>query len=736
MKFPGWTAKASEFEDKLNDVINYLAQIEREIGTQSAQKLEVKKDEYKKLALLPAGEAVQMVKAMLRPRDPRVSSPTNTPAGGRDVSGPCEVSSSNDVHVSCDVASQCLSNQPDQVDKEHQLVQITYSDLKSDLQRNATLGESPPVQSSDCEKDLSEQQLPSSASGENHQMGPVPAPSSQTEGVPETIKREQTDPDAETRSEATLWNQSAAVKKQKPPGCTQPWESDPASQNPAKAPESAQISSPVQIRSAGLQAARVDRGQQNQPGPSHKAEQPGELSGSQTLTRASVGRKAFGCSHLSFYLKASQQDMKSVIGMGSVWECRGNSLKTFFLCESCEENITCWEICRHMVSPDHQLRYMWKTQPEFLQMFWFNDDLLPGMKMSILKDAVQRISERERLNKVDAQCVLLGTELHNYIRMASFIEALKMVKIISEGKSTIFCRPSVITYQPSVNEPETSGSAQPAFLGDPDVVKAGRIPLDGTFSTSKTVPPVPGVGTHLDPPETRSGSALQAQVQPALCRHQRPDPRLQLNRKEEESESTNIVPVSGPSLGVSPQSECPPPRKRPADVPVGTLHRALSSSSQDPLPDKWSPNKVQIKSEPLSSTISDPSSVTPAGKCKPPSVTDEYKEPKRDQRLSELKKRDVSSGSAPVAETPTPCSTTSSRWDSKTAKPKRESAANRRRLDSKVLLVKATVKKKRPSARAEAVKEEEADERQIVISGVCSASTDIGLFLRTMKGHV
>ncbi|KAM9737214.1 uncharacterized protein ACNS7B_012965 [Menidia menidia] len=615
LKYPQWTAKQSELSSKLKNTVNLLALVEQNLPhSRTIKKEKVSKEVYQKLGNLPGAEAVEMVKSIQRQRHPA----DGGDAFRREVTSPCEVSSSDDGLLVPHVERAALSakNQIEATNKSQNQKQVKIPVMESELKRKATLGESPPVQSSDCEKDPSEQQLPSSASGENHQMGPVPAPSSQTEDVPETIKREQTDPDAETCSEATLWIQSAAVKKEKTPGCTQPWERDPASQNPAKAPESAQISSPVQIRSAGLQAARVDRGQQNQPGPSHKAEQPGEHSGSQTLTRASVGRKALGCSHLSFYLKASQQDMKSVIGMGSVWECRGNSLKTFFLCESCEEILLQREICQHMVSTDHQLGYMWKTQPEFLQMYWFKDDLLPGMKMSILKDAVQKLSERERLNKVDAQCILLDQDLHEFIRTAPFSEALKTLKYIKdeEQPSVFHLSPIIATQEKAVNEPETSDSSGPAFFGGPDVIEARRIPLDGTFSISKAdavISPVPGVGTHLDPPETRSCSALQAQVQPALCR---PDPLLQVKQEEEESELTNIVPVSGPTLGVSPQNKCPPLRKRPADVPVGTLHRALSSSSQDPLPDKWSPNKVQIKSEPISPPISEPPSVTTAGK--------------------------------------------------------------------------------------------------------------------------
>ena len=37
MKYPGWTANLTELEGKLNNIVAHLAQVERDVGSQSAQ---------------------------------------------------------------------------------------------------------------------------------------------------------------------------------------------------------------------------------------------------------------------------------------------------------------------------------------------------------------------------------------------------------------------------------------------------------------------------------------------------------------------------------------------------------------------------------------------------------------------------------------------------------------------------------------------------------------------------
>ncbi|XP_015227795.1 PREDICTED: uncharacterized protein LOC107083262 [Cyprinodon variegatus] len=149
------------------------------------------------------------------------------------------------------------------------------------------------------------------------------------------------------------------------------------------------------------------------------------------------GRKAPGCSNLFLYLQVRELDAEKVIGIDSVWECRGICLDTFFLCESCEKTILCRNIFEHMTNLSHQLEYMRKRHPEFLKIFWLQKDLPQALQMNILREVVRRLAERDRAFKVDAKCIILKQELHQFVRTAQFNEALKIVRnILSEEKTT------------------------------------------------------------------------------------------------------------------------------------------------------------------------------------------------------------------------------------------------------------------------------------------------------------
>ncbi|MEQ2301228.1 hypothetical protein AMECASPLE_033742 [Ameca splendens] len=229
----------------------------------------------------------------------------------------------------------------------------------------------------------------------------------------------------------------------------QHWESDAASQESQKAVECAKKVSSEKVSSFGMEVAA---GQQNQSGLSHKGEPAPKLctqfkehSASKLKSTTSLGRKVRESSRLSIYLKASRQDLGQVTGMDSVWECQGILLKTFFLCEICEKMLSTQDICQHMVSLDHQLRYLRREDPRFLEMFWLKDDLPSDFKMVVLKEVVQELSKREQFHKVDAQCILLGSELHEFVRTSPFSQALEIVKNIFD----IFYLPTTTGHQKS-----------------------------------------------------------------------------------------------------------------------------------------------------------------------------------------------------------------------------------------------------------------------------------------------
>ncbi|KAM4550343.1 uncharacterized protein V3H82_019485 [Fundulus diaphanus] len=438
---------------------------------------------------------------------------------------------------------------------------------------------------------------------------PDPIPGTKAENVAETVQLDQFNAldDNQLRHEVTFLSKGFGVQveisdKSADPLLTaerQREEKDADSQEPQKPVGSAKKVSPVKVCNVGLEAVA---GRQNQSGLSHKAEaapkrckQSEGHSASQANSIPLFGKKAQGSSRLSIYLKASCQDLKQVIGMDSVWECQGMFLKTFFLCEICEKMLSIQDICKHMVSLDHQLKYMRREDPRFLEMFWHKDDLPLKFKMVVLKKVVQELSKREQFCKVDAKCVLLGSELHEFVRTAPISEALKIVKSISDDdKQSVFHLPAFAAHQKSKRHqngqqkadlqsrqvslptqglsaqvlekthiskmadqtPEKSHAEEASLVDGLHVVGNGRTStMDVNSSSSKTdhvVSSHPIVGTHVSHLGPCSRQAQQPESKTAIY-------QLKLNPSPLEVKSSNskvdpVVPLSS-AAGVDPRQE-------------------------------------------------------------------------------------------------------------------------------------------------------------------------------------
>ncbi|XP_047239690.1 uncharacterized protein LOC124879274 isoform X3 [Girardinichthys multiradiatus] len=507
MKYPEWSSK--ELEKQLNHAVPLLAEVEKTLPhTRSAQKLEVEKNEYQKLGILADSLAVERVKALVKQRDQQASSSPTVDSSEHpchDVSSPCDISSSGIPAFNEEMSDYADINQPEQENKHQQqpsLDQVSdmeciYEDptvaagqsvggksldeedmqvddgirdepdtfLKTDPQQlldqwmeaedlaesETILKSAEKVRAADswrhqgsCGEDADDHNLiqdhrQSMSCNEINQD-----PSSKSEDVAETPLLHQFKAHDNRSYRKTLLKDDMEQ---------QHWESNPASQESQKAVECAKKVSSEKVSSFGMEVAA---GQQNQAGLSHKGEPAPKLctqfeehSASKLKSTTSLGRKARESSRLSIYLKASRQDLGQVTGMDSVWECQGIRLKTFFLCEICEKMLSTQDICQHMVSLDHQLRYLRREDPRFLEMFWLKDDLPSDFKMVVLKEVVQELSKREQFHKVDAQCILLGSELHEFVRTSPFSEALEIVKNITNEDKQTFYLPTTAGHQKS-----------------------------------------------------------------------------------------------------------------------------------------------------------------------------------------------------------------------------------------------------------------------------------------------
>ncbi|MED6281431.1 hypothetical protein CHARACLAT_021491, partial [Characodon lateralis] len=429
MKYPGWTADFSNFEEKLKTIVAHLAQIEKNLGSQKPQRMEVKKDLYQKLAALSEKEAVEELKAIVK-QDSRVSSSTAEIVKTSLQMGPsiCEVSSSDDgKQVQQKEILRFPGNNPSE-EKSERLHQIRPLHVK---------GQDKVPQAASL---IQERLQPS----RSYKVDPDPVPGSNAEDFTETVKQDPFIPDSDAKHHHK-------VKLARPSPRMVP-KADPLfpperlclkSASPSPDPPKAVSCRPTgeicnpQKRAAPVPIKQDGLSLDAEEVPKHDAA-PGEHCKLQSNPITSLGRKARGCSNLSLFLCVSEVDIKQVIGIDSVWECQGICLETFFLCESCEETLSRYDICQHMASLDHQLKYMWKKHPDFLQMFWWQADLPRVLKMNIVQEVVWRLAERDRVLKIDAKCIVLKRELHQFVRTAPFSEGLKMLQnIFNEGKPTV-----------------------------------------------------------------------------------------------------------------------------------------------------------------------------------------------------------------------------------------------------------------------------------------------------------
>ncbi|KAK5605090.1 hypothetical protein CRENBAI_026512 [Crenichthys baileyi] len=725
MKYPGWTADFSNFEDKLKTIVAHLAEIEKSLGSQKPQRMEVKKDLYQKLAALSEKEAVEELKAIVK-QDPQVSSSTAEIVKTSLQMGPsiCEVSSSDDgKQVQQKESLRFPGDNPSE--KSERLHQIRPLHVK---------GQDKIPQAAS----LIQERLQPSVSDK---VDPDPVPGSNAEDFTETVKEDPFIPDSDAHHhQVTLARQSPRIMPKADPLfpperlCLKSASPSPDAPKAVSCRPTGEIcnpqkrAGPVPIKQNGLSLDAEEV-------PKHEAA-PGEHCKLLSFPITSLGREARGCSNLSLFLQVSQVDTKRVIGIDSVWECQGICLETFFLCESCEETLSRCDICQHMASLDHQLKYMWKKHPDFLQMFWWQADLPQALKMNILAEVVCRLAERDRVLKIDAKCIVLKRELHQFVRTAPFSEGLKTLQnILNEGKQTVHLlfRPTHQLMNAEVNAKNTVSEEIP-IVGTTNVVTEMILsPVYMKSSSSKTnllgcSVPNPGLnlakGTKPDPflkPEFTSAVSW---------------PQSSGQKLDPESTSYTAVRKNLEVFIVGPT------RKRPADESVQTLHK-ISSPLQDLLPAKRTPITQKIKSESSSPTLVSPP-INPAASPSLHAVKNEDSGPKQvkssvDQefsselishlKCSSSKRNRFSKSVKDGAKTTYFCATSSpemphTSWDSQTVHIKSESISPN--WKSNCQLVKDAGKKTPPSNSLKASKMVASGlecKKELVTTGVDAASS-------------
>ncbi|RVE66550.1 hypothetical protein OJAV_G00108250 [Oryzias javanicus] len=416
-KFPEWTAKPSELESKLNHTVALLAKIESH--SRSVQKLKVTKDVYQDLGCLPDDKAVEKVKAMVRKKDPADSVSSSVHCAD-DVPDPCEVTSSDDVQaLQTERTGTSEHDAPEDISNEsgHQSEddQIAVKTVVREMELHQTASKFIRRQSSD--------ELHSNVTLNQSDPEPIPSPV-QVEDISDSFQQVEVEQDSEVQVEPTPAVTSPDLFFQSPNANLQKLSSD-------------------QVYTEKLQLV-TERRKQEQGHPAATAGQDA------LPKRVFIGGRARASSNLSTYLKARLNNSTAVIGKSCIWECQGIGQKTLFLCDCCEEKVLPRNICHHMVSSHHQLKYLERDYPEYLQKFWYDEELLLEMKLDILNAVVVKLSDQEHEQTMDAQCVCLSPELHGFLLNASFSEALEIIQSIKDEENQ-----GVIQLPISVPEQET-----------------------------------------------------------------------------------------------------------------------------------------------------------------------------------------------------------------------------------------------------------------------------------------
>ncbi|XP_061123862.1 uncharacterized protein LOC133144870 [Syngnathus typhle] len=295
----------------------------------------------------------------------------------------------------------------------------------------------------------------------------------------------------------------------------------------------------------------------------------------------------------------------SVIGLASVYECRGTS-SSFYLCTSCRQKFTVSGICQHMVSVEHQSTYMKKEFPHFLETFWYEADLVEEMKLDIFNDIAVKVAAEERDKKMDAKVVLLLDEMYEHVWNAPAEEALTMLQsaMSQSDSSSQQIEASQASEKHSAHDMELCGDQNDVLLSS--ATSAVVSPQEsGRSFQSPTQAPISSWVSSTRPFIKVEGEAVHSQCRPenkSDLLNQTP-PLIQVKKELIPVESK--VPVAlakkQPSLQVEPELRSPASGSGttpgPTSVETSTfqVNVDLNPSKSKPLRTGGSISKVQAE---------------------------------------------------------------------------------------------------------------------------------------------
>ncbi|XP_037119600.1 uncharacterized protein LOC119130115 isoform X2 [Syngnathus acus] len=402
-----------------------FTEVEKSLGLRNIQTIEVSEEEYNELSSLPEAQALQRLETQFR-----VASKSLIPVGQKSSltstqgSSTLEEASDTEVHVSTaddelkPVLEKIHGLKCKELSETHR---IDYIDLTLDEEN---LEGFEPSTSSPLSQKLQTDDLPINDAGKN------------ADGSDEPLPSVSLGPDPKIEPILKAEENLPYLSEPSPPLVSGLQPGDPNLKGVEKNPGGSDMLSPPEpsgsdphVNGPGLTLQGPNRsswlslvGQDRPKSPVGKYKGEKWRSPNQSVSQAVL--LAGTASNLTMFLWVRGL---SVIGLASVYECRGTS-SSFYLCASCRQKFTVSGICPHMVSVDHQSMYMMKAFPHFLETFWYEADLVEEMKLDILNDIAVKVAAEERYKKMDAKVVLLLDEMYEHVWNAPAGEALTMLQ--------------------------------------------------------------------------------------------------------------------------------------------------------------------------------------------------------------------------------------------------------------------------------------------------------------------
>lgn len=493
LREPGWTAEESEHSEEFDKVVAKLAEEDKKDKKNVvSESIRVKLDVYQELAALPQEIAVHRVLELSKQRNSRNSPSSTDPGETRRQS----ISASPSDFASPDFEMDSPLYEITGLSTNNQTERGNKCELKTVSVHKAELRVESPSTTPDP---LTTRVVPDRPR--------IQTPDTGTETSVHGRKQENNDP---ILLDALV---SIATPKETPSSNSIPFHAVVRSPTPSQTAEH------------GLSLSGCSPGQ------------PEAFSAPETIRIAEMDS---GPSNLSKSLSVNVTE--PFIGLCPIWECRGRglqSLTTIYLCECCELMLFNSEICQHVISTEHQLKYLLSQSGYLKFMFWLDDEELIDYRAELVKYVVSLLRERE--SSMDAQIVLLDVTYYDYICKTSFRKALKLVRSIQRKKKLN------VPIRPDVTLPSQNASAH----------TAPPLPPDSTESTQRAEGNLPEPAhIHKQPQQAATLPVVQTNTVPGtsvwLVPSAQPQQLFWVN-------TTQTVVVNNTVYAVTPTAQFNPP---------------------------------------------------------------------------------------------------------------------------------------------------------------------------------